>query len=82
MWLFISKLSPLIIKFIKEVWWQKLEIKESGLSMEVKDNQDLSETSQVALVNEWLNKDSNFNFEVVDEGEHNLEEFTKENTKQ
>ena len=50
--------------------------------MEVKDNQDLSETSQVALVNEWLNKDSNFNFEVVDEGEHNLEEFTKENTKQ
>ena len=50
--------------------------------MEVKNNQDLSETSQVALVNEWLHKDSDFNFEVVNEGEHNLEEFTEENTKQ
>ena len=50
--------------------------------MEVKDNQDLSETSQVALVNKWLNKDSDFNFEVIDEGKHNLKEFTEENTKQ
>ena len=50
--------------------------------MEVKDNQDLSETSQVVLVNKWLNKDSDFNFEVIDESEHNLKEFTEENTKQ
>jgi hypothetical protein len=45
--------------------------------MEAKDNQHLSETSQVALVNEWLYKDD-FNFESCNEDEHNLEEFRGE----
>ena len=50
--------------------------------MDAKDNQDLTVMGKVALVREWLNKDYDFNFEVVNEGEHNLEELTEENTRQ
>ena len=35
----------------------------------------------VTLVNEWFNKDEEFHFEFHNEGEHNIEEFTEENTK-
>ena len=41
----------------------------------------MTEMAIVALVNEWFNEDDEFDFEFYNEGEHNLEEFTKENTK-
>ena len=36
----------------------------------------------VALVNEWIYQDEEFNFKFCNEEKYNLIEFTKENTKQ
>lgn len=36
----------------------------------------------VALVNEWIYQDEEFNFKFCNEDKYNLIEFTKENTKQ
>ena len=41
--------------------------------------QDWTIMSKVALVYEWLNKNNGFKFEIVNEGEHNLEEKTEQN---
>lgn len=66
---------PFITKFIIEIW--SIIIKRKAfLSEDTEDNQDLIIMGKVALVHEWLNKDNNFNFAVVNEVEHNLEEFT------
>ena len=38
--------------------------------------------NKATVVKEWLNKESDFDFESTNEDKHNVEDFTKENTKQ
>lgn len=38
--------------------------------------------NKATVVKEWLNKESDFDFESTNEDKHNVEDFTKENNKQ